>query len=54
MSILDLWGAFTKGCSRLPEEKELEALFHQAGYKQVRTRDLLSPYDSFLVARGEA
>lgn len=44
---LNLWGAATTGCGRLPAEEELVAQLRQAGYSKVKTMNLL-PGDRFL------
>lgn len=44
---LNLWGASTDGCGRLPSEEELVTQLREAGYATVRTNDLL-PGDRFV------
>lgn len=44
---LNLWGAGTTGCGRLPTEEELVGQLRQAGYSSVKTMSLL-PGDRFL------
>jgi SAM-dependent methyltransferase len=44
---LNLWGAATKGAGRLPAEDELVHQLRQAGYRRVKTTNLL-PGDRFL------
>ena len=45
-SILDLWGAMTAGCGRLPEPAEMMAQIEQAGFS-TRTTKKLIPGESF-------
>jgi SAM-dependent methyltransferase len=47
MSLLDLWGALTEGCGRLPEPEELVAQLRQADFQAVRARNLLAPCERF-------
>ena len=53
--LLNLWGAVTEGCGRLPTPPELEAQLREAGFSAVRARRLI-PGESFwaFVARSEA
>lgn len=44
---LNLWGAATSGCGRLPSEDELVAQLKQSGFRTVKTMSLL-PGDRFL------
>jgi len=44
---LNLWGAATRGCGRLPVEEELVGQLRQAGYSAIKTRNLV-PGDRFL------
>jgi 4-hydroxy-2,2'-bipyrrole-5-carbaldehyde O-methyltransferase len=44
---LNLWGAATRGCGRLPAEKELVAQLREAGYSTVKTKNLV-PGDRFV------
>lgn len=44
---LNLWGAATAGCGRLPQEDELVGQLRQAGYNAVKTMNLL-PGDRFV------
>ena len=44
---LNLWGAATAGCGRLPSEAELVRQLRDAGYARVKTMNLL-PGDRFL------
>ena len=44
---LNLWGAATRGAGRLPAEDELVRQLHEAGYRTVKTRNLL-PGDRFV------
>jgi len=46
MEILNLWGAATQGCDRLPYTDELIEQMETAGFVNVKTRNLL-PGDSF-------
>lgn len=48
---LDLWGAMTRGASRLPSPDELTALLESAGYKDVTCRKL-GPDGSYYAAIG--
>ncbi len=40
--ILNLWGAATAGCGRLPAEDEIVAQLRQAGFSKVKTTNLLA------------
>lgn len=44
---LNLWGAATEGCGRLPSEHEMVAQLREAGYEPVKTMNLL-PGDRFV------
>jgi len=44
---LNLWGAATGGCGRLPGEEELVGQLRQAGYGRVKTMNLV-PGDRFV------
>jgi SAM-dependent methyltransferase len=44
--ILNLWGAMTEGCGRLPRPGEMLAHFEQAGFVDLRRRSLI-PAESF-------
>lgn len=44
---LNLWGAATKGCGRLPGQGELVGQLRQAGYSRVKTTNML-PGDRFV------
>ena len=44
---LNLWGAATKGAGRLPGERELVGQLRQAGYRKVKTKNLV-PGDRFM------
>jgi len=44
---LNLWGAATAGCGRLPSEEELVSQLREAGYSSVKTFNLL-PGDRFM------
>jgi hypothetical protein len=44
---LNLWGAATAGAGRLPAEDELVDQLRKAGYRRVKTTNLL-PGDRFL------
>lgn len=44
---LNLWGAATEGCGRLPFEEELASQLKAAGYRDVKTMSLL-PGDRFI------
>jgi len=44
---LNLWGAATNGAGRLPAESELVNQLRQAGYKTIRTKNLI-PGDRFM------
>jgi len=44
---LNLWGAATSGAGRLPAEDELVKQLQQAGYRSVKTKNLL-PGDRFV------
>jgi len=39
--ILNLWGALTAGCGRLPDREEMEAQLRGSGFAAVRTRRLI-------------
>jgi len=45
-ALLDLWGATTEGCGRLPTPAEMAGQFEEAGFHQV-TRQSLIPGESF-------
>ena len=51
MELLNLWGATTQGCDRLPDADELAAQMESAGFEQIRKRNLL-PGDAFYVFSG--
>jgi SAM-dependent methyltransferase len=53
MQLLDLWGAATRGCGRLPAPGELEAQMRQAGFASVASHRLL-PGESYFSFVGEA
>jgi cyclopropane fatty-acyl-phospholipid synthase-like methyltransferase len=44
---LNLWGAATAGCGRLPSEEELVGQLREAGYRNVKATNLL-PGDRFM------
>jgi hypothetical protein len=44
---LNLWGAATHGAGRLPAEPELVSQLREAGYRNVKTKNLL-PGDRFV------
>jgi hypothetical protein len=44
---LNLWGAATGGAGRLPSENELVSQLRQAGYRTVKTKNLV-PGDRFM------
>ena len=44
---LNLWGAATRGAGRLPAEEEMVRQLHEAGYSDVKTKNLL-PGDRFV------
>ena len=48
---LDLWGAMTRGASRLPTAKDLEARLRDAGYEDVASRKL-GPDGMYYAATG--
>ena len=45
--VLNLWGAVTRDCGRLPSEDELIRQLREAGYNDVKTRNLI-PGDRFV------
>lgn len=51
MEILNLWGAATQGCDRLPHEEEMIKQMESAGFVNVKARNLL-PGDSFYMFMG--
>jgi hypothetical protein len=51
MEILNLWGATTQGCDRLPYEEEMVKQMETAGFMNVKARNLL-PGDSFYMFIG--
>ncbi len=51
MEILNLWGAATQGCDRLPHKEEMIGQMEMAGFVNVRARNLL-PGDSFYMFVG--
>lgn len=51
MEILNLWGATTQGCDRLPHEAEMIQQMEAAGFVNVKARNLL-PGDSFYMFIG--
>jgi len=50
-AVLDLWGAMTAGCGRLPEPDELAAQLAAAGFAGVAARSLI-PGESFYAFVG--
>ncbi len=50
-AVLDLWGAMTAGCGRLPESKEMVAQLEEAGFVGVTARSLI-PGESFYAFVG--
>jgi SAM-dependent methyltransferase len=46
MHVLDIWSASTEGCGRLPTPDELESQIREAGFAEVRKRNLM-PGDSY-------
>jgi SAM-dependent methyltransferase len=50
-AVLDLWGAMTAGCGRLPEPKEMAAQMVQAGYAGIAAKNLV-PGQSFYAFLG--
>ena len=50
-AVLDLWGAMTTGCGRLPEPTELVAQLEEAGFSGVTARRLI-PGESFYAFVG--
>ncbi|HVT96857.1 MAG TPA: class I SAM-dependent methyltransferase [Acidobacteriaceae bacterium] len=48
---LNLWGAATRGCGRLPSEEELVSQLRQAGYGRVKTMNLI-PGERFVAFQG--
>lgn len=51
MEILNLWGAATQGCDRLPYKEEMIQQLETAGFVNVKARNLL-PGDSFYMFVG--
>ena len=51
MEILNLWGATTQGCDRLPRVEEMVEQMEAAGFVNVKARNLL-PGDSFYMFVG--
>jgi SAM-dependent methyltransferase len=49
--ILNLWGATTQGCDRLPDKEEMIKQLEAAGYVNVKAKNLL-PGDSFYMFVG--
>jgi 4-hydroxy-2,2'-bipyrrole-5-carbaldehyde O-methyltransferase len=41
MEVLNLWGALTAGCGRLPDRDEMAAQLRAAGFSRVRIRRLI-------------
>jgi protein-L-isoaspartate O-methyltransferase len=48
MEFLNLWGASTEGCSRLPEPNEIEEQLREAGFRDIWMRNLV-PGDALYV-----
>ena len=40
-ALLDLWGATTEGCGRLPTSAEMAGQLEEAGFRQVTRRSLI-------------
>jgi hypothetical protein len=51
MELLNLWGAATEGCDRLPDPLEMVTQMQAAGLQNVHSRNLL-PGDSFYAFMG--
>jgi ubiquinone/menaquinone biosynthesis C-methylase UbiE len=51
MEILNLWGAATQGCDRLPHGEEMKKQMERAGFINVKAKNLL-PGDSFYMFVG--
>lgn len=49
---LSLWGAVTEGCSPLPSPEELVAELREAGFTNVKARNLAAPLDKFYAFVG--
>lgn len=52
MQVLNLWGAVTEGCGPLPAPEELCQQLVEAGYIDVKTRNLASPVERFNTFMG--
>jgi len=52
VDVLNIWGAMTEGCGRLPSPEELIGQFQQAGYTNVKLKRLV-PGDSFYSFLGQ-
>lgn len=50
-SLLNLWGAMTEGCGRLPTVAEMEAQLKQAGFLDATRRNLI-PGETFCAFIG--
>ena len=50
-AVLDLWGAMTAGCGRLPKPADLKAQLEKAGFSEVTSRRLV-PGESFFAFVG--
>jgi hypothetical protein len=55
VDVLNIWGAMTEGCGRLPSPDELVGQFQQAGYVNVQRTRLVpgESFYSFLGQRGD-
>jgi hypothetical protein len=53
VDILNLWGAMTVGCGRLPARAEMVAQLEAAGFAPVRVRSMI-PSDSYYAFVGTA
>ena len=51
MELLNLWGATTQGCVRLPYVKEMVSQMKNAGFENIKKKNLL-PGDAFYVFKG--
>lgn len=51
MEVLNLWGAATRGCDRLPAVDEMVAQMRSAGFAEIKQRSLI-PGDAFYMFSG--
>ena len=52
MHVLSLWGAVTEGCGPLPAPEEMCEQMRQAGFEEVKAKNLGGPFESFYAFVG--